>query len=58
VSNRAGTFFTKRKGSGRFAELDEQGRSLKTDRTRKAKKATKSGFGDQGDRRRAGTKKR
>ena len=58
VKNRAGTFYAKRKSTGRFKEMDEKGRSLKTDRPRKAKKATKSGYGDQGDRRRTSRKKR
>jgi hypothetical protein len=58
VSNRAGSFYAKRKSSGQFKEMDEKGRSLKTDRRRAAKKTTKSGYGDQGDRRRTATKKR
>ena len=59
VSNRAGTFYAKRKTSGRFKEMDEQGRSQKVDRRKKAKTKTKSGYGDQGDRRsRGGSKKR
>ena len=57
VKNRAGSFYAKRKTSGQFKEMDEKGRSLKTDRPRKARKATKSGYGDQGDRR-TSTKKR
>lgn len=51
LKNRAGSFYAKRKSTGRFKEMDEKGRSLKTDRPRKAKKRTKSGYGDQGDRR-------
>ena len=58
VSNRAGTFFAKRKTSGRFKEMDEQGRSQKVDRRKKARKKTKSGYGDQGDRKRSSSKKR
>lgn len=58
VKNRAGSFYAKRKSSGRFKEMDEKGRSLKADRPRKAKKKTKSGYGDQGDRRRTSRKKR
>ena len=58
VSNRAGSFYAKRKSSGRFKEMDEQGRSQKVDRRKKAKKKTKSGFGDQGDQKRTGSKKR
>ena len=52
VSNRAGSFYAKRKSSGRFKEMDEQGRSQKVDRRKKAKKKAKSGYGDQGDRKR------
>jgi hypothetical protein len=58
VSNRAGSFYAKRKTSGEFREMDEKGRSLKTDRKRRAKKTTRSGYGDQGDRRRTSSKKR
>lgn len=50
LENRAGAFFAKRKGDGTFKDLDERGRSLSADRRRKAKKSSKSGFGDQGDR--------
>ena len=49
--------FAKRTTRGRFKEMDEVGRSLATDRRQNAKKRTKSGHGDQGDRKRA-TKKR
>ena len=47
------TFFAKRTARGRFKEMDEQGRSLAADRRQRAKRTTKSGHGDQGDRRRA-----
>lgn len=47
------TFFGKRTARGRFKEMDERGRSLAADRRRKAKRTTKSGHGDQGDRRRS-----
>ena len=50
LKNRAGSFYAKRKTSGRFAELDERGRSQSADRRRTAKKKVKSGYGDQGDR--------
>jgi len=53
IKNRAGTFYAKRTSRGWFKEMDEKGRSLKADRRRKAKNATKSGYGDRGDRRRA-----
>jgi hypothetical protein len=52
IKNRAGTLYAKRTSRGRFKEMDEKGRSLKADRRTKAKKATKSGYGDRGDRRR------
>jgi hypothetical protein len=45
--------FAKRRTDGTFKEIDDSGRSLSADRTRKAKKAVKAGFGDQGDRRAA-----
>lgn len=51
LRNKAGTFFAKRTKRGRFQELDEKGRSLRTDRARKASNAVKSGYGDRGDRR-------
>ena len=43
--------YVKRTGSGRFKESDDVGRSQKSDRARSAKKTVKSGYGDQGDRR-------
>lgn|ERR687892_813242 len=48
---RSGTFFAKRSSKGRFKEMDEQGHSLATNRRRKAKTRSKSGYGDKGDRR-------
>lgn len=45
------TFFAKRTTKGRFKEMDGRGRSLAADRRRAAKRTTKSGHGDQGDRR-------
>jgi hypothetical protein len=53
LKNRGGTLYAKRTARGQFKEMDEKGRSLKTDRRTKAKKATKAGYGDRGDRRRA-----
>ena len=47
---RGGKRFAKRTSSGRFKEMDQASRSLSSDRRKKAKKKTKSGFGDQGDR--------
>ena len=41
--------YVKRTAGGKFKESDDVGRSQRTDRKRKAKKAVKSGYGDQGD---------
>ena len=43
--------FVKRRVDGTFKESDDVGRSQRADRPRKAKTAVKSGYGDQGDRR-------
>ena len=43
--------YAKRTTRGRFKEIDEVGRSLAADQRKRAKKKTKSGHGDQGDRR-------
>jgi hypothetical protein len=43
--------FVRRDESGRFSESDDVGRSLSSDRRRKAKTASKPGQGDRGDRR-------
>ena len=48
--------YAKRTPSGAFKEMDDAGRARKADRPRKAKTAVKSGYGDQGDRKRKGTK--
>ena len=45
--------FGKRDARGQFKEMDDVGRSLSSDRRRKAKTHAKSGHGDQGDRRRS-----
>ncbi|HUQ89622.1 MAG TPA: hypothetical protein VM096_18815 [Vicinamibacterales bacterium] len=50
VKGRNATMYAKRSGKGRFKEIDEQGRSQQADRRTKAKRRTKSGYGDQGDR--------
>ena len=42
--------YVRRSGTGRFKESDDVGRSLTKDRKRKAKKKTKRGQGDRGDR--------
>ena len=43
--------YAKRTARGRFKEMDDVGRSQKTDKARKAKKKVRSGYGDQGDKR-------
>lgn len=50
LKSRNATFFAKRTAKGRFKEMDERGRSLATDRRRKAKSKAKRGYGDRGDR--------
>jgi hypothetical protein len=50
--------YAKRTAKGRFKEMDDVSRSLSADRRKKAKKRTKSGFGDQGDRKRTTATKR
>jgi hypothetical protein len=45
--------FARRGKRGRFKESDDQGRSLASDRRKKAKRVVKSGEGDKGDRRKA-----
>ena len=45
--------FVRRSKGGRFKESDDVGRSLATDRRRKAKTTAKPGQGDKGDRKRA-----
>jgi hypothetical protein len=53
LKSRNATFFAKRSSTGRFKEMDDIGRSLKTDRRTKAKRTVKAGHGDKGDRKRA-----
>jgi hypothetical protein len=43
--------YAKRTTSGRFADMDDVGRSQRADKPKKAKTAVASGFGDRGDRR-------
>jgi hypothetical protein len=52
VKAKNASMFGKRSTKGRFTEMDEVGRSSAVDRRRKAKRKTKSGFGDSGDRKR------
>jgi hypothetical protein len=42
----------RRDSNGRFTESDDLGRSLSQDRKQHAKKESKSGYGDRGDRKR------
>ena len=48
--------FVRRSKRGRFKESDDQGRSLASDRRKKAKRVVKSGQGDKGDQRRKSRK--
>jgi hypothetical protein len=50
--------YAKRDDGGQFREMDEQGRSLATDRRQRARKRVRSGFGDQGDQARSRTASR
>lgn len=50
VKKKGSAAYAKRGSRGRFKEMDDVGRSQKTDRKRKAKKKVKSGYGDRGDR--------
>ena len=49
--------YAKRTAGGRFKEMDDVGRSQKTDKPRKAKKSVRSGYGDQGDARPRATRR-
>lgn len=50
VKGKRASFYAKRTTRGRFKEMDETGRSQRTDRKRKSARKTKSGYGDRGDR--------
>ena len=50
--------YAKRTTKGRFSEMDDVGRSQKSDKPRKARKAVRSGYGDQGDTRRTRSARR
>ena len=50
--------YAKRGAKGRFKEMDDVGRSQKADKPRRAKKAVRSGFGDQGDKRKPAPRRR
>jgi hypothetical protein len=57
VETPTATMYAKRDEQGQFREMDEQGRSLASDRRRSAKKKVESGYGDQGDRTSAGRRR-
>lgn len=44
--------YVRRDANGRFTESDDVGRSLSKDRRQSAKRVSKSGYGDTGDRKR------
>ena len=50
--------YVRRDGLGQFKESDDQGRSLRSDRRRRAKTRVKSGYGDRGDRKAPTARKR
>jgi hypothetical protein len=45
--------YARRDAKGQFEESDDAGRSLSQDRKRRAKKSSKAGPGDRGDRKRS-----
>ncbi|HEY3394968.1 MAG TPA: hypothetical protein VGK58_19845 [Lacipirellulaceae bacterium] len=45
--------YVRRDAQGQFEESDDTGRSLSQDRKRRAKKSSKAGQGDRGDRKRS-----
>ena len=56
ISPRGDKRYIRRDAAGRIKESDDVSRSLSQDRRRKAKKATKSGQGDRGDRKKPASK--
>lgn len=50
------TMYAKRTSTGRFKQIDNMGPSQAADRRTKAKKKTKSGYGDQGDQKKSSSK--
>jgi hypothetical protein len=58
VKRKTASAYAKRTAKGKFKEMDDVGRSQKADRPRKAKRAVKSGYGDQGDQKRGAKKTR
>jgi len=57
VRRQGASAYAKRTGRGQFTEMDDVGLSQKTDRTQKAKRAVDSGYGDQGDQKKATRRK-
>jgi hypothetical protein len=57
VRRKKSSAYAKRTARGRFKEMDDVGRSQKSDKRRKAKKRVRSGYGDQGDERRKGSRR-
>jgi hypothetical protein len=53
IAPRGNKRYVRRDKKGRFSEVEDVGRSLSSDRRRRAKKASTKGQGDRGDRRRA-----
>jgi len=50
VKSRSGKSYAKRTARGRFKEMDNVRRATSRDRRKRAKRKTRSGFGDRGDR--------
>jgi hypothetical protein len=50
MNSRGGARFVRRDAKGQFREVEQVGRSLEQDRSRRAKNASKPGQGDRGDR--------
>ena len=50
ISPRGDKRYVRRNAKGRFSESDDVGKSLASDRRRKAKTVAKKGQGDRGDR--------
>jgi hypothetical protein len=52
IDTKTTKMYGRRDAKGKFSEMDVVGRSLSSDRRRKAKTSSKPGQGDRGDRRR------
>jgi hypothetical protein len=57
INTGSDTRFVRRGARGRFKESDDAGKSLKSDRPKKAKTVAPSGQGDRGDRKRSAKKR-